>query len=133
MMYTRMRGVRGRVRRVLFRVVFFRAGDPATRGLVSDEGSVLSPSAASADPAFGYRVHPGCPDVAEHGPGPGIGEDRAERSRVVRAAVADHELDQVRLLAQGHDQVPGLLGGPLPGWMPSDAEDADAPGAVLAH
>ena len=36
-----------------------------------------------ADPAFGYRVHPGRPDVAEHGPDPGIGEDRVECGRVV--------------------------------------------------
>ena len=48
---------------------------------------------ASADPAFGYRVHPGRPDVAEHGPDPGIGEDRVERSRVVGAAVADAFID----------------------------------------
>ena len=39
----------------------------------------------------------------------------------------------VRLLAEVHDQVPGLLGGPLPGWIHSDAEDADAPGGVLDH
>src|ERR1700751_3311161 len=114
-------------------VGFVLAQDPAQVGLVPDEGSVQELAPASADPAFGYRVHPGRPDVAEHGPDSGTGEDRVERSRVVRAAVADHELDQVRLLAQVHDQVPGLLGGPLPGWMQSDSADADAPGGVLDH
>jgi len=30
-----------------------------------------------------------------------------------------------------HDQVAGLLGGPLPGGVQGDPEDADAPGGVL--
>src|SRR6266702_3072428 len=114
-------------------VGFVLAQDPAQVDLVPDEGPVQELAAASADPAFGDRVHPGRPDVAQHSPDPGTGEDRVERSRVVRAAVADHELDPVRLLAQVHDQVPGLLAGPLPGWMQSDSEDADAPGGVLDH
>jgi len=49
----------------------------------------------------------------------------------VRAAVADHELDPVCLLAEVHDQVAGLLGGPFSGWVQGDCEDADAPGGVL--
>jgi len=39
----------------------------------------------------------------------------------------------VRLLAEIHGQVAGLLGGPFPGWMHGDSEDADAPGGVLYH
>src|SRR5689334_2178785 len=58
--------------------------------LIPDQGAVEKLAAASADPAFGYRVHPGRPHVTEHGADPGTGEDRVERSRVVRAAVADH-------------------------------------------
>src|ERR1017187_388505 len=69
------------------------AQDPPQMVLIPDEGAIEELAAASADPAFGYCVHPGRPDVAEHGPDPGIGEDGVERSRVVRAAVADHELD----------------------------------------
>src|SRR5712692_11177755 len=102
-------------------------------GLVPDEGAVQELAAASPDPAFGDGVHAGRLDVAEHGPDPGIGEDRIECGGVVRAAVADHELDLVRLVAEVHDQVAGLLGGPLPGWMQGDSEDADAPGGVLYH
>ena len=34
-------------------------------------------------------------------------------------------------VAEVHDQVAGLLGGPRPGGMRCDAEDADAPGGVL--
>ena len=45
---------------------------------------------------------------------PAPGEDRVECGGEVRAAVADHELDPVRLLAEIHDKVAGLLGGPSP-------------------
>src|SRR5258705_12592128 len=82
--------------------------------LVPDEGRIEDLAGASADPAFGDRVHARRLDVAEHGPDPGIGENGVERSGVVRAAAADNELDLVRLLAEVHDQVAGLLGGPRP-------------------
>ena len=36
-------------------------------------------------------------------------------------------------LAEVHQQVAGLLGGPFPGRVQGDAEDADAPGRVLDH
>jgi hypothetical protein len=39
----------------------------------------------------------------------------------------------MRLIAQVHEQVAGLLGGPRPGGMLRDFEDADAPGRVLDH
>jgi hypothetical protein len=64
---------------------------------------------------------------------PGIGEDRVERGGEVRAAVADHKPDSVRLLTEVHDQVAGLLGGPFPSWMQGGAQDADAPGGVFSH
>src|SRR5437763_879156 len=94
--------------------------------LVPDEGPIEDLAAASADPAFGDRVHARRPDVAEHGPDPGLGENGGERSGVGRAAVADNELDLVRLLAEVHDQAAGLLGGPRPGGMHCDADCADA-------
>ena len=64
---------------------------------------------------------------------PAPGEDRIECGGVVRAAVADHELHLVCLLAEVHHQVAGLLGGPLPGRMQSDPENADAPAGGLDH
>jgi hypothetical protein len=109
------------------------AQDPPQMSLVPDEGPIEDLAAAPADPAFSDRVHARRLDVAEHGPDPGIGENGVERSGVVRAAVANNELDLVRLLAEVHDQVAGLLGGPRPGGMHCDAEDADAPGGVLDH
>jgi hypothetical protein len=39
----------------------------------------------------------------------------------------------VRLLAEIHGQVAGLLGGPVPGWMQRDSQDVDAPAGVLDH
>jgi hypothetical protein len=95
-------------------VVLVLAQDLSQMGLVPDEGAVQELAAASPDPAFGDRVHAGRPDVTEHGPDPGIGEDRIERGGEVGAAVADHESDSARLLVKIHDQVAGLLGGPFP-------------------
>src|SRR6266513_3083190 len=100
-------------------------------GLVPDEGAVQEFTSASPDPAFGDRVHAGRPDVAEHSPDPGVGEDGVECGGEVRAAVAYHEPDSVRLVAAVHDPVAGLLGGPRSGGLHGDPEDADAPGGVL--
>ena len=102
------------MRPVLVVVGLVLAQGPPQMVPVPDEGAVQEFAPASPDPAFGYRIHAWCPDVAEHGPDPGIGEDRVERGGEVRAAVADHEPDSVRLLTEVHDQVAGLLSGPFP-------------------
>jgi hypothetical protein len=78
---------------VLIVVDLVLAQDPPEMALIPDQGAVQKFAPASPNPAFGYRVRPGCPDVAEHGPDPGAGEDRVGRGCVVRAAVADDELD----------------------------------------
>jgi len=39
----------------------------------------------------------------------------------------------LRLLAEVHHQIAGLLGGPFPGGMHGDSEDADTPGGMLYH
>src|ERR1035438_5219820 len=107
--------------------------DPPQMGLIPYKGAVQEFAAAAPDPALGNRVHARRPDVAEHGPDPGAGEDRVECGGEVRAAVADHEPDPIRVVAEVHDQVTGLLSGPRAGWMRGDAEDADAPGRVLYY
>jgi hypothetical protein len=81
--FQRRSGVQRPVRPVLIVMGLVLAQDLPQVGLVPDEGAVEELASASADPAFGYHVHPGRPDAAEHGPDPGIGEDRVERSRVV--------------------------------------------------
>jgi hypothetical protein len=125
--------VQGAVRPVLIVMSLVFAQDLPQMGLVPDQGAIQELAAASPDPAFGDHVHAGRPDVAQHGPDPGVGEDRVERGGEVGAAVADHELDSVRMFAEVHDQVACMLGGPRPGGMLGDAEDADAPGGVLDY
>jgi hypothetical protein len=65
---------------VLIVVGLVGAQDLPQMGLVPDKGAVHELAAASADPAFGDRVHAGRLDVAEHGPDPGVGQDGVERS-----------------------------------------------------
>jgi hypothetical protein len=125
--------VQGAVRPVLVVVGLVLVQDPPRMGLVPGEGAVQERAAASADQAFGDRVHAGRLDVAEHGPDAGIGEDRVGCGGEVRAAVADHELGPVREFAEVHEEVACLLGGPRAGWVKSDCEDADAPAGVLDH
>ena len=60
-------------------------------------------------------------------------QDRVEGGGEVRSAVADHELDPMGLFTEVHEEVAGRLGGPLPGEIRRDAEDADAPGRVFYH
>ena len=121
------------VRPVLIVVDLVLAQDPPQMSLAPDEGSVQQPATASPNPAFGDRVHTGRPDIAEHGPDASVGEDSVERAGEVGSAVADHELDPVRLLTEVHEEVACLLSGPLPGGVQRDAEDADAPGRVFYH
>jgi hypothetical protein len=101
-------------------------------GLVPDEGSVQELAAASSDPAFGDRVHARRRHVAEHSPDAGVGEDGVERGGEVRAAVADHELDPVRLLTEVQRRLQACWWS-TPGGVRRDSEDADAPGRVFYH
>jgi hypothetical protein len=118
---------------VLIVVGLVLAQDLSQMGVVPNEGAVQEFAPASPDPAFGDRIHAWRLDVAEHGPDASVGEDGVERSGEVCSAVADHELDPVRLLVKVHEEVAGLLGGPFAGGMEGDAEDADAPGRVLDY
>ena len=76
-------GTHSPVRPVLVMVDLVLAQDLPQMALVPDEGTVQELTAAPPDPAFGNRVHPGRRHVAQHGPDPGIGEDRVECSREV--------------------------------------------------
>jgi hypothetical protein len=66
-------------------------------------------------------------------PNPGVGENGIECGSEVRAPVADHELDPGGLATKIHDQIPGLLGGPLPGGVQGEPEDADMARRVADH
>jgi hypothetical protein len=78
--FQRRRCVQRAVRPMLVVVDLVPAQDPPQMVLVPDEGAAQELAAASPNPAFGDRVHPGCPHVAQHGPDPGVGEDRVEGS-----------------------------------------------------
>jgi hypothetical protein len=54
-----------------------RAGSAADEA-DSRRGYGLEALGGTPDPAFGDRVHPGRPDVAEHGPDPRAGQDCVE-------------------------------------------------------
>jgi hypothetical protein len=89
--------------------------------LLPDQGAVQELAPTSADPAFGDGIHARRLDVAEHGPDPASARTASNaavkpepRSRII--------IDPVRVLAEIHDQVAGLLGGPFPGGMRSDSE-----------
>ena len=112
--------VQSAVGAVLIVVGLVLAQDPPQVGLIPDKGAVQELAAASADPAFDDGVHPGRLDIAEHGPDACVGENGIERGREVRAAVADYELDPADVIADVHDQVAGLLGGPFAGWVHGD-------------
>jgi hypothetical protein len=58
----------------------------------------------------------------------------ASNAAVQFDTIADHELDLTCLLAEVHEEVAGLLGGPFPGGIQGDPTgDADVPGGVLDH
>jgi hypothetical protein len=101
---------------VLIVMGFVLAQDLSQVGLVPDEGAVHELAAASADPAFGDRVHAGRLYVAEYGPDACVGEDGVKRGGEVRAAVADHEW-----------RTGGSLTVPR-GWMPRACPSKQNPG-----
>jgi hypothetical protein len=47
--------------------------------------------------------------------------------------VADQELEPAGAVAEVHQEVAGLLGGPIPGRMSGDAEDVHGHGVDLHH
>jgi hypothetical protein len=58
-------------------------------------------------------------------------EDGVEGAGEVRSAVADQELEVVEALVEGAVEGAGLLHGPLPGGMCSDAAQVHLAGAML--
>src|ERR1039458_3817929 len=67
---------------MLVMVSLVLAQEPPQMVLVPDQGAVQELAAASADPALGDRVHAGAPDVAQHGPDPGAGQETASKMSV---------------------------------------------------
>ena len=98
---------------------------------VHDQDPVEALAADSADPPFDERVRAGrshwCPDRAD-----ALGaEHLVESSRELAVAVVDQEPDRLLALDEGFDDVPGLLGRPLPCRARRDARQIHLPGREL--
>jgi hypothetical protein len=96
-----------------------------------DEDVVEAFAAKGADPAFRDRVRPGslrrCPDDADVG---GV-DHGVEGLGELGVAVSDQESEVVGAVAEGHQEVAGLLGDPIAGGVAGDPGDVDAAGGVL--
>jgi hypothetical protein len=121
------------VRPVLIVVGLVLAQDPPQMVLVPDAGAVQELASASAIQRSMIAFMRGVATLQSTVRMPASARTASNaavkfdpRSRIMNLA-------PVRLLAEVHDQVAWLLGGPRPGWMPGDAEDADAPGRVLGQ
>ena len=118
---------------VLIVVDLVRTQDPPQMGLVPDERAVQELAPASADPAFGDRVHAGRLDAAEHGPDPASArtasnaavkfEPRSRIMNLTRCACSPRSISRFRACWAVHDPV----------GMQSDSENPDAPAGVLDH
>jgi hypothetical protein len=82
---------------------------------------------------LGKCIRPRRPDGDLDHSGAVAEEDAVECGGEFAVPVADQELEPPGPLAEVHEQVPRLLGGPGPGRMRSDAQDVHGPGLDLQH
>jgi hypothetical protein len=97
--FQRRCGAQGTVGPVLIVVGLVLTQDLPQMVLAPDEDAGQELAAAARDPAFSNRGMRGVRTLQGTVRIPGIGEDRFECGREVRATVADHELDPVRMIA----------------------------------
>jgi len=88
-----------------------------------DEHPVEALAPDGADDALADGVGPGCPNGALDDPGALCGEDSVEGGGELGVAIADEELDGVRLLGELDRNVAGLLGHPTSDRVRRDAGD----------
>src|SRR6478735_7998863 len=96
-----------------------------------DQEVVEAFPAQGADEAFRDGVRAGCPDWGADDAEVGAGEDGVEGGGELAVPVADQEPDPVGAFAEVHQQVAGLLGGPVPGGVGGDPGDVYAAAVVL--
>jgi len=90
---------------------------------VEDEHAVEALAPDGADDALADGVGPGCSDGGGDDSGALRGEDGVEGGGELGVAIADEELDGVRLGGELHRDVAGLLGDSAGEWVRSDAGD----------
>jgi hypothetical protein len=98
-----------------------------------DQDVVEAFPSQGADPPFRDRVRSRCPDRGANDADVSACEYRIEGGGELAVAVADQELKTFGVVAELHEQVAGLLGGPGPGGVGGDPGDVHPAGAVLDH
>jgi hypothetical protein len=119
------------VRPVQIVVIDVLAKDQPQVPLAGDQYPVQALTAGAGDPAFRDRVRPRRPDWSLDNPHPGGDEHRIERYGELGIPVPEQEFETVSIVLKVHQQVPGLLGHPLPRRMSGDPVQMHPPGAVL--
>ena len=104
---------------------------PAEVPLSEDQHAVGQLGAYGQHEAFGEAVRPRAPRRDLDHLDTGIGQNRVERGRELSGAVADEEPEPPDVLAEVHDEVAGLLGGPGPVGLRGHAEDVQVAVADL--
>jgi Insertion element 4 transposase N-terminal len=99
--------------------------------LVPDQGPVQQLTLAAANPPLHDRIHPRRLNRGAGNPDASGLEDGVERGGEAGVPVMRHELHPCLGILQVHEQVPGLLDNPGLDRMPRNAQDPDAPAAVL--
>ena len=93
-----------------------------------NEEPVKALGADRANPALGIRVRSGRPDGCEQHLGAFGAEHVVEAAAELRITVAEHEAYLSSPVRKHQQQVAGLLGHPLPGWMRRHPGHMDPPG-----
>ncbi len=115
------------------RVVVMNVGrkDSFEVAAVHDQEPVEALTADGPDLPFDVRVRPRRPYRRADGPDPLRAEHLVERSCELVVAIVDQKPDRLRPLNERLDDVPRLLGGPLPGGVRGDSGELHAPGGQL--
>jgi hypothetical protein len=115
------------------RVVVMNVGrkDSFEVAAVHDQEPVEALTADGPDPPFDVRVRPRRPYRCADGPDPLRAEYLVESSCELVVAIVDQEPDRLRPLNERLDDVPRLLGGPLPRGVRGDSGEVHVPGGQL--
>ena len=106
---------------------------PAQVPLAEDQHPVGDLGPHCQDEAFGEAVRSRTPRRDLDYLDTRVRQDRVERSRELTGPVADEEPKPADVLAEVHQQVAGLLGGPRPIGMCGHAQDMQVAVADLEH
>ena len=98
---------------------------------IVDEHPVGALGSRGADPPLGITVRPRGPRRGLHYPHAVVGEDRVEDTGELGVTVPDQETEGADRIAEIHEQVAGLLGGPRAIRVGGHAQDVHPPGPHL--